>query len=116
MHLERAFSNLAILIVGSMTAMVAFVSTRLNHIYFYVLAAACVVLALAVAASTFRKVAGRFPALAGKPDAPRWDAKARVGKPVVNMLKQQNAKPKAVQAIEPAPPLSAGSQNQPQAA
>jgi hypothetical protein len=92
MHVERAFSNLAILIVGSMTAMVAFVSTRLNHIYFYVLAAACIVLVLVVAASAFRRLARRIPAVLGKAIAPRWEIARRSAKPIVNILDERKLK------------------------
>ncbi len=75
-----------------MTAMVAFVSTRLDHIYFYVLAGACIVLALVIATSTFRRLARRFPALLGKAIAPRWEIGRRTGKPVVNIQEQRKAK------------------------
>jgi hypothetical protein len=103
MHVERAFSNLAILIVGSMTAMVGFVSTRLNHIYFYVLAGACIVLALIVTASAFRRLARRFPVLLGKVIAPRWEMARRKAKPVAILAEPQDVE---VQKWQPSYPSS----------
>lgn len=73
-----------------MTAMVAFVSTRLNHIYFYVLAGACIVLALIVTASALRRLGRRFPALLGKAIAPRWEMARRNAKPVAILPEPQN--------------------------
>lgn len=77
MHLQRAISNFAILIVGSLTSSVAFLSTRLNQVVFYGLVAACVVL-LAVLVSTARtRMSRRFPALLGKSIVPRWNLSLR---------------------------------------
>jgi hypothetical protein len=73
MHLQRAISNFAILIVGSLASSVAFLSTRLNEVVFYGLVGACVVL-MAVVISTAKTRMGRhFPALLGKPIVPRWN-------------------------------------------
>jgi hypothetical protein len=77
MHLQRAISNFAILIVGSLASSVAFLSTRLNEVVFYGLVAACAVL-LAVVVSTARtRIGRRFPALLGKSIVPRWNVSLR---------------------------------------
>jgi hypothetical protein len=82
MHLQRAISNFAILLVGSLASSVAFLSTRLNEVVFYGLVGACVVL-LAVVVSTARtRMARHFPALLGKPIVPRWNLSLRSAKQI----------------------------------
>lgn len=72
MHVQRAISNFAILIVGSLTSLVAFLSTRLDHVVFYALVAGCVILLLAFASNAKKRLSVRFPGLMGKSIVPRW--------------------------------------------
>jgi hypothetical protein len=72
MHVERAISNFAILVVGSVTALVAFLSTRLNHVVFYALVAGCAILLIAMASNLKKRLSLRFPGLMGKSIVPRW--------------------------------------------
>jgi hypothetical protein len=85
MHLQRAISNFAILIVGSLTSLVAFLSTRLNEVLFYVLAGGCVVMGLVLASTALGRLGRRVPELLGKSVVPRWNLspKAPKGKPFV---------------------------------
>jgi hypothetical protein len=73
MHVQRAVSNFAILVVGSLTSLVAFLSTRLNEVVFYVLAAACFVMLVVMVSTAKKRLGRRFPALLGKSIVPRWN-------------------------------------------
>jgi hypothetical protein len=80
MHVQRAISNFAILVVGSLTALVAFMSTRLNHVVFYALVAGCAILLIAMASNLKKRLSARFPALMGKSIVPRWTLTSRRAK------------------------------------
>ena len=77
MHLQRAISNFAILIVGSLASSVAFLSTRLNEVVFYGLVGACVVLLVVVVSTAKTRMGRHFPVLLGKPIVPRWNMALR---------------------------------------
>ncbi|MGA8038328.1 MAG: hypothetical protein WA823_14220 [Candidatus Acidiferrales bacterium] len=82
MHLQRAISNFAILVVGSLTSLVAFLSNRLNQFLLVVVLMALAVI-IVVAASTAKKQVGRyFPSLMGKAIVPRWNLSLRTTKPL----------------------------------
>lgn len=82
MHLQRAISNFAILIVGSLTSLIAFLSNRLNEFLVAVVLVALAVILL-VAASTAQKRLGRyFPSMMGKPIVPRWNLSLRTSQPL----------------------------------
>ena len=72
MQVQRAISNFAILIVGSVTSLVAFLSTRLNHVVFYALVAGCAILLVAVLSNMKKRLSVRFPGILGKSIVPRW--------------------------------------------
>jgi hypothetical protein len=77
MHVQRAISNFAILVVGSLTSLVAFLSTRLNHVVFYALVAGCAILLIAMASNLKKRLSVRFPGLMGKSIVPRWTLTSR---------------------------------------
>jgi hypothetical protein len=110
MQLQRAISNFAILLVGSLASSVAFLSTRLNEVVFYGLVGACVVL-LAVVVSTARtRMARYFPALLGKPIVPRWNLTLRSASQIPMAAYRAINKPKTEeppQTLLPAQPQRA---------
>jgi hypothetical protein len=104
MHVERAVSNFAILIVGSLVALVAFLSTRLNHVVFYVLVAACLVMAVVLASSAKKNLTRIFPGLMGETIVPRWNMKVRT---VTHPIATYRMKARRQQTLIPAQPQRA---------
>jgi hypothetical protein len=104
MQVQRAVSNFAILVVGSLTSLVAFISTRLNHVVFYALVAGCAILLIAMASNVKKRLSIRFPGLMGKSMVPRWTLTQRPAKSPVTTARM---KTKRQQTLIPAQPQRA---------
>jgi hypothetical protein len=99
MHVQRAVSNFAILIVGSLTSLIAFLSNRLNEFLLVVVLAALAVIIL-VAASTAKKRLDRyFPSTMGKPTVPRWNLSLRSSQQLPTY--SYRAKPQSKRHVRP---------------
>jgi hypothetical protein len=101
MHVQRAISNFAILVVGSVTSLVAFLSTRLDHLVFYALVAGCAVLLIVMASDLKKRLSVRFPGLMGKSIVPRWTLAPRREKIASAPYRMKSKRPQTLLPTQP---------------